>query len=80
MSHFTYLAVGGESITTSDPMIEWNKSSSDVIGNIAILRGMSNVNGENIEFLADTINKLIDIVNDQSKQIKALQDNNTSDQ
>ncbi len=80
MPHFTYGRVGGESITTSDPMIELNKSDNDMIGNIVIFRGMSDVNGNNIDFLVDTVNKLINIVNDQSKQIKALQGNNSSDQ
>jgi hypothetical protein len=80
MPHFTYGSVGGESITTSEPMIELNKSTDDVIGNIVIFRGMSDINGNNIDFLVDTVNKLINIVNEQSKHIKAIQCNNTSDQ
>ncbi len=80
MPHFTYRVSGGESITTSEPMIELDKRDNDMIGNIVIFRGMSDVNGNNIDFLVDTVNKLINIVNEQSKQIKALQGNNSSDQ
>ena len=56
----------------SSPRGRITAKDKGVIDNIIMMRGMSDVNGKNIEFLGNTINELIDVVNRQNKEILKL--------
>jgi len=44
----------------------------DALGEVVIMRAMTDLNGENLEFLTTAVNDLIKLVNIQNKEIKHL--------
>ena len=49
-----------------------NKNKSDVIGGIVMMEGTINTNGKNISFLTGVIEELIEITNNQQREITKL--------